>query len=124
MKHFNRSKNFFSKGDGTNPDSFNPSIRSEIKFPSKIILILKGNLIVIPAALQEGVLRVAHYHHQGISKTKAMLCENVWWPSLNLDIENTVKACHACQVTATYSLKCQPLHMSEIPKIMLAYYCS
>ena len=79
-------------------------------------LILKGNLIVIPAALQEGVLRVAHYHHQGISKTKAMLREKIWWPSMNLDIENTVKACHACQVTATSSLKCQPLRMSEIPR--------
>ena len=33
-------------------------------------LILKGNLIVILAALQEGVLRVAHYHHKGISNTK------------------------------------------------------
>ena len=79
-------------------------------------LILKGNLIVIPVALQEGVLKVAHYHHQGISKTKAMLREKVWWPSMNLDIENTVKACHACQVIATSSLKCQPLRMSEIPR--------
>ena len=60
--------------------------------------ILKGNLIVIPAALQEGVLRVIHYHHHGISKTKAMLRGKVWWPSMNLDIENTLKACHACQV--------------------------
>ena len=79
-------------------------------------LILKGNLIVIPAALQEGVLRVAHYHHQGISKTKAILREKVSWPSMNLDIENTVKVCYVCQVTATSSLKCQNLRMSDIPK--------
>ena len=35
---------------------------------------------------------------------------------MNSDIENAIKACHACQVTATSSFKCQPLCMSEIPK--------
>ena len=80
-------------------------------------VLLKGNLLVIPHELQHDILELAHRTlHQGEEKTKAMLREKVWWPSINSDVENRVRHCHACQVTKPQDLKCQPLKMSEIPK--------
>ena len=80
-------------------------------------VLLKGNLLVIPQELQHDILELAHRTlHQGVEKTKAMLREKVWWPSINIDVENKIRHCHACQVTKPQDLKCQPLKMSEIPK--------
>ena len=79
-------------------------------------ILLKGNLIVIPTKLQDRILQLAHAQHQGISKTKSLLREKVWWPTINTDVESMIASCHACQVTALSSLNYQPLKMSEIPK--------
>ena len=49
-------------------------------------LLLKCNCIVIPSALHQRVLQLAHSQHQGISKTKALLREKVWWPNINRDV--------------------------------------
>ena len=62
-------------------------------------LLLKHNCIVIPPTLQQQVLQLAHSQHQGVSKTKALLREKVWWPSINCDVEQLIKSCHACQIT-------------------------
>ena len=40
-------------------------------------VLLKGHLIVMPAKLQHATLTVAHQSHQGIVKTKSLLCEKV-----------------------------------------------
>ena len=66
--------------------------------------LLKGNRLVLPTTLQEKVLQLAHYtQHQGVQKTKALLREKVWWPSLDADVEAKVRCCHACQVTTHYN---------------------
>ena len=79
-------------------------------------ILLKGNLIVIPTKLQDRILQLAHAQPQGISKTKSLLREKVWWPTINTDVESMIASCHTCQVTAPSSLNYQPLKMSEIPK--------
>ena len=80
-------------------------------------ILLKGTRIVIPQQLQNNTLQLAHHtQHQGVEKTRALLREKVWWPSMNAEVEEKVKNCHACQVTKPQDLKCQPLKMSEIPK--------
>jgi len=71
---------------------------------------------VIPTKLQDKILQLAHAQHQGISKTKSLLREKVWWPSMNSDVKSMIASCHACQITAPSSLNYQPLKMSEIPK--------
>ena len=35
---------------------------------------------------------------------------------MSKDVEKFIQQCHACQVTAPASIKCQPLQMTEIPK--------
>ena len=58
---------------------------------------------------------MAHQQHQGIVKMKNMLHENVWWPTINQDVENLITTCHACQVNTPPSSKYQPLQMTHIP---------
>ena len=41
-----------------------------------------------------------HESQQGIVKTKQLLRQKVWWPSIDIDVMNTIKTCHACQVTS------------------------
>ena len=84
-------------------------------------LLLKHNCIVISSALQQ-VLQLTHSQHQGISKTKALLHEKVWWPSINRDVEQLIKSRHACQITTASKYKCQPLKMSD-PEVCIAHCC-
>ena len=77
--------------------------------------LVKGQCIFIPQSLQQRILTIVHSQHQGINKTKALLREKVWWPSINADVEQLIKHCHACQVTASSNSKCAPITMSEIP---------
>ena len=88
-------------------------IRHELSVKDNILL--KQHQIVIPKALQPQILQMAHQQHQGIVKMKNMLHENVWWPTINQDVENLITTCHACQVNTPPSSKYQPLQMTRIP---------
>lgn len=66
-------------------------------------LVLRNSRIVVPRALRERVLSLAHEGHPGIVKMKSLLRTKVWWPNLDKDVENLCKTCHACQVVGPYS---------------------
>ena len=77
-------------------------------------VILKSNRLVIPSALQERVVDLAHEGHQGIGKTKALLREKVWFPCMDKLVETKVKSCLACQI-ATPVITREPLLMTKLP---------
>ena len=77
-------------------------------------LLLKSDRIVVPAALQERIVDIAHEGHLGIVKTKALLREKVWFPCMDRMVENKIKSCLPCQVvTPMYNR--EPLRMSLLP---------
>ena len=78
-------------------------------------IILKNQCIVIPKCQQQSVLNIAHKNHQGLIKTKSILREKVWWPSINIDIADLIKHCQACQVVTPPSHKSEPVKMTTIP---------
>ena len=53
-------------------------------------IILKNQCIVIPKCQQQSVLNIAHKNHQGLIKTKSILREKLWWPSINIDIADLI----------------------------------
>ena len=61
-------------------------------------VLLKSDRLVVPAALQERIVDIAHEGHLGIVKTKALLREKVWFPCMDKMVETKVKACLPCQV--------------------------
>ena len=60
-------------------------------------LVLYGPSIVVPAALRKSVLRRLHDSHRGAEATKRRAKQTVFWPGINADITNVVRACDACQ---------------------------
>ena len=60
-------------------------------------LILYGPRIVIPASLRKSVLKRLHDSHRGTEATKRRARQTVFWPGINSDIINIVRACDACQ---------------------------
>ncbi|KAM7283208.1 uncharacterized protein ISCGN_000341, partial [Ixodes scapularis] len=89
----------------SNPARWNdPALREFISVQHELSLtdsglLLKGNCLVLPAALQQQAICLAHIGHQGISKTKALMKRKVWFPHLNSMVQTTLKNCMACQAT-------------------------
>ena len=77
-------------------------------------VLLKSDRLVVPAALQERIIDIAHESHLGIVKTKALLREKVWFPCMDKMVETKVKACLPCQVVTPIYTR-EPLQMSVLP---------
>ncbi|XP_022807438.1 uncharacterized protein K02A2.6-like [Stylophora pistillata] len=90
-------------------------VKEELTICSSSSVLIRGTRIIVPEALQQTVIDLAHEGHQGITKTKSLLREKVWFPGINDAVEKKVKSCLACQVT-TPETKCEPLNMSPLPE--------
>ena len=86
------TKNNWPRSDVELSPYFN--VRHELMTKSGVLM--KGHRIVIPKSLQAHTLKLAHESHQGIVKTKALLREKVWWPSIDKDVEDMIKKCIPC----------------------------
>lgn len=58
--------------------------------------LLWGRRVIIPAVLEDRMLTEFHEGHPGMTRMKALARLFVWWPGLDLDIEDVVCACNAC----------------------------
>ena len=63
-------------------------------------LLLWGNRVVIPPQAQRKVLEMLHKTHIGMSRMKALARQFVWWPNMDSHIEQYVKNCTSCQLSA------------------------
>ena len=78
-------------------------------------LVLRGNRIVMPASLQKHTIKLAHEGHQGIVRTKANLRQKVWWPNMDKQTEQFIRACHPCQLVGRRS-KAEPIRSTTLPE--------
>ena len=91
-------------------------VRDELSISSERNILLRDHRIVIPKALQQRAVDIAHEGHQGVVKTKQLMRLKVWFPGLDKLIEQTVAACLPCQVSCPESNATEPLNMSDLPK--------
>ena len=77
-------------------------------------LVLRGTRIVIPKCLRQRVIEIAHEGHQGIVKTKERLRCHVWWPGMDRETEQIVRACHECQIVGQCSPP-EPMTRTQFP---------
>ncbi len=89
-----------AKHPTVDPDTFRTyeRLKDELTVGTTTQVIIRGTKLVIPKELQRRVVDLAHEGHQGITKTKALLREKVWFPGINKMVEERVKSCLACQV--------------------------
>ena len=59
--------------------------------------IFRGSQIIIPKSLQKRAVDIAHESHQGLSKTKALLREKLWFIGIDELVKTTIDSCLACQ---------------------------
>jgi transposase InsO family protein len=59
-------------------------------------LLLRDNRILIPASLQNHVVKIAHGGHLGVVKTKQLLRQHVWFSGLEGLVDRAVRSCQEC----------------------------
>jgi len=95
-----------------------PYFNVRVQLSEKKEILLKDNQIVIPQSLRQRCLKLAHGGHLGITKSKSILRSKVWWPGVEKDIENYIKACPACQSADPGGAeRLEPLLMTEPPEL-------
>ena len=77
-------------------------------------VILKGHKIVVPSALRNEYVNLAHKGHIGIDATKRRARDVMFWPNMNSDIEKAITACETCQ-SMTYHQQKEPLMSYPVP---------
>jgi hypothetical protein len=60
-------------------------------------------------------MELLHEGHPGNVRMKSLACSYVWWPGIDKDLEDKVRACDSCQKTR-HSPATAPLHPWEFPK--------
>ena len=58
--------------------------------------LLWGRRVLIPPALQPQLIEELHDCHPGICRMKALARSFVWWPGIDIDLENVVRTCAPC----------------------------
>lgn len=78
--------------------------------------LLRGNRVVVPPEGRQKVIDLLHEGHPGNTRMKGLARSFVWWPGIDQDLEEKVKACDSCQRTRHNPAKA-PLHPWEFPKL-------
>jgi hypothetical protein len=78
-------------------------------------LIKRGTRIILPRALQERAIKIAHEGHQGIAKTKSLLRTKVWFQGMDKQVEELIAKYLACELNDTSS-HIQPIKSSALPR--------
>ena len=77
-------------------------------------IVLRGHQILLLTKLRKKAIVIAHESHMGMTKTKQLLRERVYFPGLDQGVEAAVKGCLPCQAS-TNENQMEPLQMSELP---------
>ena len=62
--------------------------------------LLWGQGVIIPQKFCKMLLDELHAHHIGMSRVKALARSYIWWPQLNVDIEETCRKCNQCLLSS------------------------
>ena len=106
-------RNAVTSGDwGPLSGSMYHTVRNELWVQGNIVM--RNDRIVIPEVLRKQVLTLAHEGHQGMTRTKARLRLKVWWPTMNSEVEEFIRACHPCQLVGSRP-RPEPIRSTPLP---------
>ena len=76
--------------------------------------ILRGYRLLIPEKLRPRILQLAQEGHQGVVKTRRLLCQKVY-PGIDKEVEQFVASCIPCQAAGP-APPLEPLQMTKMPE--------
>lgn len=76
--------------------------------------LLRNNRIVIPVSMHQDMLLHIHEGHLGIEKCKPRDRQAVYWPAINMHIEELISKCDVC-LRHHYKLTKEPMLIAEVP---------
>ena len=74
-----------------------PFFNRRFELPVEQDCLLWGLRVIIPTRYQEDLLEELHTGHPGIVRMKELAHSYLWWPNVDLQIEQTVRNCGSCQ---------------------------
>ena len=84
-------------------------------------LLLHGQRIVVPQALQQETMQKLHTGHQGVERCRTRARASVWWPGLMTDIQRMVEHCKECaKVSCQRKEPLMPTPLPDFPWQMVA----
>ena len=96
-------KEYIQKGWPTNkynvPNQLIPYIPHKDDLMIQNGLIMKENRVLIPKALHNKMIDILHETHLGITKTKLLAREPIFWPNIYTQITLKIEQCSTCQKT-------------------------
>lgn len=96
-----------------------PDLKSYRVFKQEIYLwdgiLWKSDRIILPKALRQNALNIAHLGHPGAISMKRMLRNRVWWPEMDDEVKSVIKACNGC-ILVERSDPPEPLKMTMMPE--------
>ena len=78
------------------PPEVRPYLKNRLGLGVTQGLVTWGNRVVLPERLRPRYLAELHDGHQGVTRTKGLAREHVWWPGLGKEIESQVSSCIVC----------------------------
>ena len=112
--------NIISRGWPSHISDAPPEVRPYFPFRDELVLdrgiILKGHKAIIPKSLRAEYIKILHEGHPGIEATKRRARYVVYWPSMCMDIEQSVYGCTVCNATKAHQQK-EPLKSYPPPSL-------
>ncbi|KAF0307730.1 uncharacterized protein FJT64_020994 [Amphibalanus amphitrite] len=91
-------------------------VRHELHVRRDAVVIRGADRVVVPAALTDRYLQLAHRAHDGIVRMKQLLRSLCWWPGVDRAVTEVVKACDLCQQSdKVLSQKVRPAPLQPVP---------
>lgn len=88
-------------------------IKSELHYENG--LLLWGDRLIVPLALQQKILVWLHNSHLGIEKTLGRAKQLYFWPGMTTQVRKIVEECRVCEKFPRNNQK-EPLKLDELPR--------
>ena len=76
-------------------------------------LLFKGTQMIVPKNKRQEILKLLHYSHMGVEKSKAIARKSLFWPNMSKEIEDLVQNCNTCRSYQNKNKK-EPMIEKEI----------
>ena len=91
-------------------------VRHELQLRDDNIVLRGPDRVVVPVALIDKYLQVAHRSHEGIVRTKQLLRSLAWWPGMMRATTDLIRDCPTCQAKdAVLSQSARPAPLQPVP---------